>query len=107
MTADLVAMINHWMATPVNFYFGSSYGADLASLLLRPLSEPIADEFLAKLKQDIPVLSGLGDSQLSLVSESVGFDQKNIFIQVGTILIPLPTQIKATPTGETYRVDAG
>lgn len=107
MDIDVVAMINHWLETPVNFYFGSSYGADLASLLFRPLSEDIADTFLRKLKQDIPVLSQLNDDQLSLLSETVGFDQKNIYIQVNTILIPVTAKTNTSSHGETYRVDAG
>ena len=42
----IIAMLNHWLQTPANGYFGSSYGADLNSLLLRPLSTATADIFI-------------------------------------------------------------
>lgn len=79
--SHVVDMLNHWLQTPPNGYFGSSYGCDLNSLLLNPLSTPVADSFVAKLKQDIPLFAEL---DISVLSEDVGFERKNIFLSIGT-----------------------
>ncbi len=77
----VVAMLNHWLQTPVNGYFGSSYGADLNSLLLRPLSTPTADIFIQKLKRDVPILN---DLDLGISSSNTGFERKQIYLTIGT-----------------------
>jgi hypothetical protein len=105
--ADIQAMIAHWLSTPVNGYFGSGYGADLASLLLRPLSAPIADEFLDKLRRDVPIVAQLDSNQLSLQSETVGFERKIIYLQIGRALINLNKVSEQIAAGETFDVDAG
>ena len=77
----VVAMLNHWLQTPVNGYFGSSYGADLNSLLLRPLSTATADIFIQKLKRDVPILN---DLDLGISSSNTGFERKQIYLTIGT-----------------------
>lgn len=77
----VLAMIEHWLYTPPNGYFGSSYGADLKRLLMNPMSTPIADSFVAKLKQDVPLLN---DLDISVLSENLSFERKRIFLSVGT-----------------------
>ena len=99
-------MVAHWLQTPVNGYFGSGYGADLASLLLRPLSEPIADEFLNKLRRDVPIVAELTDDQLSIQSENVGFERKVIYLTIGRISINLNEVSERVAAGETFDVDA-
>lgn len=88
-TDDVRAWVDHWLATPVNGYFGTEYGADTASLLFNPLSDIRADAFLAKLKKDIPLLATLSDDQLSIRAESEGFDVTRLYLQIGSILIDL------------------
>lgn len=88
-TDDVRAWVDHWLNTPVNGYFGSEYGADRASLLLNPLSATKADEFLAKLKRDIPLLATMSDDQLSIRAETEGFDAVRLYLQIGSILIDL------------------
>ena len=107
-TQDILPMIEDWLRTPVHTHFGSSYGADLASLLLRQLSAPIADEFLAKLKRDVPILAELSADQLSLVSENIGFEQKQIYLQLGQVAINLnDIADQQSAAGETFDVEAG
>ena len=77
----IIAMLNHWLQTPANGYFGSSYGADLNSLLLRPLSTPTADIFIQKLKRDVPILN---DLDLGISSSDAGFERKQIYLTIGT-----------------------
>ena len=104
----IIAMLNHWLQTPVNGYFGSSYGADLASLLLRPLSRPLGDQFIAKLKQDIPILNELSSDQLELYSSNEGFERKIIYLRIADVKINL-NQVAAQMQagGETVDANAG
>ncbi|WP_230657796.1 hypothetical protein [Psychrobacter sp. I-STPA10] len=88
-TQTVINMINHWLDTPVNSYFGQGYGADLRSMLLQELSSTKADELLIKLRQDIPLLNQFDDSSLSVHSETVGFDTVKVYLSVGSIDIYL------------------
>ena len=107
-TQDILPMIEHWLKTPVNGYYGSGYGADLASLLLRPLSTPIADDFLAKLKRDIPILAELSADQLSIISQNIGFEQQQLYLRLGQVAINLnDIADQQRTTGETFDVEAG
>ncbi len=76
---DIVASVNHWLATPVNHYVGSSYGSDSKSLLQRAMSDTLAyDEFVAKLIFDVPILGPLQSrGQISLELRD-DFDRKQI-----------------------------
>ncbi|GAA5003313.1 hypothetical protein GCM10023206_06880 [Acinetobacter puyangensis] len=108
VTSDVIAMIEHWLFTPPNGYFGSSYGADLNGLLLRPLNSTVADEFIAKMKTDIPILAGLDSSQLALYSTAEGFEKRIIVLSVGTITINLNNVQNQllSEQGETYDANA-
>lgn len=85
-TSHVVAMIEHWLATPPNGYFGSSYGNNLAEQLLKNTSAFTADAFLAKMKKDIPILDELGD-ELNIVQSHEGFERVRVYIQLGDIHI--------------------
>lgn len=106
--AQIGQMIEDWLTTPVNGYFGSSYGADLASLLLRPLSRPLGDQFIAKLKQDVPILNKLSSDQLELYSTNEGFERKIIYLRIADVKINL-NQVAAQMQagGETVDANAG
>lgn len=108
-TATILPMIDDWLSTRPNAYFGSSYGADLQSFLLKPLSAPVADQFLAKMKLDIPVLAGLSDDQLSIQTEDVGFEKKIVHLVLGEISINLNkvADQQQQAVGDTFDVDAG
>lgn len=90
--ADLVdvlqieKMIDHWIGTPPNGYLGSSYGADLPSLLQKPISvlNIEADKFLAKMKQDIPILQALPAGSVNIYGQKVPgtFDKYEIFVTI-------------------------
>ena len=100
-------MIEHWLTTPPNSYYGLSYGADIMPLLMQPLSMLVADSFMAKMKTDIPVLQKLSADALSLRAENIGFDKKMIYIQLGTILIEMGESIQTeTTTGGTFDANA-
>lgn len=87
--AKIKAMVNHWLSTPPNGYFGQSYGADVRNMLLRELSSDNADNLLKKLRQDIPLIAQLDDSQLSINTETRGFDKLYVYLFIGNIAIDL------------------
>lgn len=107
-TAQIVAMIEHWLTTPPNGYFGSSYGADLSSLLLRPLSVEVADRFIAKMRIDLPVVNRLSAEELGIYEAAQGFERKIIVLQVGNIGIDLTAMYDnmSSNQGEFYNVGA-
>jgi hypothetical protein len=78
----LFRMIAHWLRTKPKSYLGSPYGAPLDDWLQKPLSSPIADAFLAKMKVDIPVLAALPPGTISLEATDDGIDQRNLFINI-------------------------
>lgn len=100
-------MIEHWLGTPPNGYYGLSYGADIMPLLMQPLSKPVADQFMQKMKQDIPVLEKLSANTLSLFSENIAFEQKRIYIQLGQIAIEVGVSTSTgTTTGGAFDANA-
>lgn len=87
--AKIKAMVNHWLNTPPNGYFGQSYGADVRNMLLRELTSDNADNLLKKLRQDIPLIAQLDDSQLSIDTETRDFDKLYVYLFIGNIAIDL------------------
>lgn len=100
------AMIDHWLATPPNGYFGQSYGADVRNMLLRELSTDNADKLLAQLRRDIPLMNQLDDSQLSISTTTAGFDQLYVYLRVGGINIELGESTTETVDQDYYNVRA-
>lgn len=101
---DVKAMVEDWLDTDPNTIFGNSYGADKAQLLFKPLSAPIADNFLDKLRRDIPLLATLSADQLSIEAETQGMSVKRLYLRIGQIYIDMgqPTN---NSSGETSRVN--
>jgi hypothetical protein len=89
---DLIEMIKHWLNTPMNGYLGSSYGSDVPALLAKPLEPSVADSFLNKMRQDIPILNSLPSDSLSIQAEQIGVDRLNIYIEVAGTLIGIDSQ---------------
>ena len=87
--AKIKAMVNHWLNTPPNGYFGQSYGADMRNMLLRELSSDNADALLKNLRRDIPLIDQLDDSQLSIDTITEGFDRLYVYLFIGNIAIHL------------------
>lgn len=100
------AMIEHWLNTPPNGYFGQSYGADVRNMLLRELSSDNADALLKKLRADIPLLDQLNDDQLSINTKTQDFDKLYIYLIVGNITIRLGETTPETTDQDYYDVRA-
>ena len=83
LDTDLIfRMIAHWLGTKPGTYYGSTYGAPLDDFLQKPLNTPFADAFLAKMREDVPVLAALPTGTLNIYAETTGLDQKTIHIEV-------------------------
>ena len=79
---DVSNQVSHWLGCPVYGYLGSDYGSDLKSLLMTPLSAGLADQLIAKCRQDIPVLSQAAPGTIEVYAISEGIDIKRIVFEV-------------------------
>lgn len=96
---DVKRMVEHWLDTPPNGYVGVSYGRNVKELLHRPMDDDTADILLSWIREDIPVFKNLSDNELKIVEEEVNFETKQIYIQIGEILIPIKTETTEIVTG--------
>lgn len=105
----IMAMIAHWLESEINGYIGSDYGPDYNSLFLSPLSRPVANSFIEKMKSDIPLLKKLSADQIQLWAEDEGFEKKIIYLRVGqqvAINLNQVREMQLARNGETFDVDA-
>lgn len=81
---DIQEMVEHWVNTPMNAYFGLDYGQDLKSLLQIAMTDggAGADEQLDKLKQDVPVLKVLPQGSSNIYAVNGGIDKLQLLIEV-------------------------
>ena len=81
---ELQDMVTHWLGVPPNGYLGSGYGSDPHSLLQQAQMSQRADEFLAKMASDIPMIGALPRGAVNLYAqEAAGSnDGKNLIIEV-------------------------
>lgn len=103
---DITTMVEHWLDTPPNGYFGQSYGADIRVMLLRELTTENADGLLEKLRRDIPLLNQLDDNQLSINTETRDNDKLYVYLFVGNIAIELGQTQTETDNQDYYDVRA-
>ena len=87
--SSVQGMITHWLHTPINGYLGSGYGQDTKSLLHRPQSVSDADEYLAKLRNDVPVLQALPASSVNLYGVQTPPDRLDVVLEVAGNAFPL------------------
>jgi len=79
---DVISQVHHWLSCRVNGYLGSDYGSDLKSLLHTPLSGGLAEELIAKCKQDVPILTQAPAGSINVYAISEGMDVKRIVFEV-------------------------
>lgn len=77
---DIHSMVTHWLNTPINGYLGSGYGADYKALLLEPMSGGMGDDFIRKMKNDIPILSTVEGLNVYQVDSDI--DKKTVVVDV-------------------------
>jgi len=86
---DIQHMVRHWLNTPVGAYLGSDYGQDVKSLLQRPHADGAANAFLAKMRDDVPVLAALPVGSLNLYGQPAAPDKLNLMVEVAGQAIEL------------------
>ena len=79
---DIQEMVQHWLQTPVYAYLGSDYGQDVKALLQKAQNDGKADEFIAKMKADLPVLQALTNGSVNIYAVTTGGDKLEIIIEV-------------------------
>lgn len=87
--SDVEKMIRHWLSTPVNSYLGSDYGFDKHALLFAPLTMSAADEMIAKLRRDIPVLDVLPLDAINLYSVPLAPDKLHFILEIGDLTLDI------------------
>lgn len=81
----VLRMIQHWFDHDLDSYFGSDYGAPLSSLFLTALSAPVANNFIEKMRKDLPVLSMYSNEDIAIYMKNVGFEQKRLYLKIGNL----------------------
>lgn len=79
---EVVEMTTHWTETPMNGYLGSSYGQNIKSFLQQPQSDVVANNFIQKLREDVPVLTVLPSNAVSLYAVPKGLDRSEVYLNV-------------------------
>lgn len=79
---DVAEMTSHWTETPIYGYLGSSYGQDVKSYLQQPQKAVVANSFIQKLRNDVPVLQVLPSDSVNLYLVPKGFDGAEVHLSV-------------------------
>lgn len=88
---DLHGMIRHWLEVPVEGYHGSDYGQDLKALLQNPQAAGQADEYLAKLRKDIPILQLMPAGSINLYGVQTPPDRLDLVLEVAGTTFNIPS----------------
>lgn len=86
---DLQAMVSHWLGCPPNGYLGSGYGSGIHDLLQTPLAGDAADQLIAKLRRDVPILGQLPEGFVNLYAEQEGVDRVRLVFEVAGVEVPV------------------
>ena len=78
---EILDMVRHWLHCPPNGYLGGDYGCDLKSLLQQPQAGGLANAFIDKMHEDLPILdSWRGD--INVYMRNQGVDGKRLVIEI-------------------------
>ncbi|NDI85088.1 hypothetical protein [Undibacterium crateris] len=84
---DIQGMVRHWLATPVGSYLGSDYGNDVKSFLQYPESAGMSQSLIAKMRQDIPVLSALPNGAINIYYQDIEPDKRLLIVDIAGSMI--------------------
>lgn len=91
-------MVQHWLRCPPNGYLGSGYGSDVKSLLQTPMAAGLADDLIAKCREDVPLLRAAPDGTVNVYAFDEAMDRKVVRFEVGGELVDV--------TGEQFTPEA-
>ncbi|WP_042053888.1 hypothetical protein [Acinetobacter baumannii] len=103
---DIIKIVLHWFYTQPNGYIGVNHGRNWHEILLKPMTEDSADMILQWMREDIPLFKELSSSELKVVSRQISIDQKEFFISVGEIIIPMPSIAEQKTINQGDKFDA-
>jgi hypothetical protein len=86
---DLTAMVAYWLATPQNSRLGTGFGNNAADLLGEPNSEGIANDFIKKMLNDLPILQVLPSGSVNVYAVPRGGDGLDLYVDVNGSLFPI------------------
>lgn len=89
--SDVQGMISHWIETPVCGYLGSDYGQDIKALLQNPQASGQAEEYIAKLKADIPILQVMPAGTVNLYGVQTPPDRLDLVLEVAGAAFTIPS----------------
>lgn len=84
---EIQGMVRHWLSTPPNGYLGSGYGTDVMAMLQNPMGAGIGDGFIAKMREDLPIIGALPAGAINVYFEDKGNDSKILWIDVSGSLV--------------------
>ncbi len=87
---DIQAMVTHWLHTPQNGYLGSGYGQNTKALLQLPQLDGSPEEYLQKLKDDVPILKALPEGGVNLYGIHTAPDRLDLVIEVAGRTLSIP-----------------
>lgn len=89
--SDIQGMIGHWLETPVYGYLGSDYGQDIKALLQNPQASGQAEEYIAKLKDDVPILQVMPAGSVNLYGVQTPPDRLDLVLEVAGAAFTIPS----------------
>lgn len=87
--SEIQDMVRHWLSTPPNGYLGSGYGTDVMALLQAPMASGLGDSFIAKMREDLPIIGALPAGAINVYFEDKGNDSKILWIDVSGSLVSI------------------
>lgn len=81
---EVQSMVSHWLGCPPNGYFGSLYGSDIRAMLQAPQRSGLRNDFVAKMRRDVPILTAIPDGQIDIGITDTGPDRRDIVIGIGS-----------------------
>lgn len=79
---DIMDMIRHWLETPIGSILGTDYGSNADDLISRPNGLGVADGFIKKLMQDVPILATLPRGSINIYKVDDNTDKLKLILAV-------------------------
>ena len=79
---DVASMTQHWLGCQAGAYLGQDYGNDVKALLQTPLAAGLANDTIAKLRADIPLIGASGPNEVNVYALQTGIDSMAVVFDV-------------------------
>jgi len=89
MADDISGMVEYWLATPKNSRLGTGFGNNASELIGNPNDGAIADEFVKKMLEDVPILQILPQGAVNIYAVPRDFDGIDLFVEISGQAFPI------------------